>query len=295
MPQIGRPQSQQEKRFQQVSMAPRNVAKGDELSSADKQKLFNKLTGYKEQSIYKTQKDHNKMGKNEFLKLLTYQLQNQDPMNPVDQHKFAAELAQFSQLEQLSNLNSKFDGMNKSANMKDRFYAASFLGKKVVTSGASIKVKTDGAPADVMFKLNGAAKDVMVRIFDAKGNMVGQMEHQNLYPGNHQFKWDGVTLDGAPAQAGDYMVQVLAYDEAYQPVQSELNAVGLVESVTFEDGEAVLVVDGKKVFLRDVKSFHIAQKDLMQENKMKQEFAQKAKTPPAQAINKFEGQRSVYD
>ena len=49
------------------------------------------------------------MGKDEFLKLLTVQLKNQDPMNPMEQGKMAAELAQFSQLEQLSNLNTSFD------------------------------------------------------------------------------------------------------------------------------------------------------------------------------------------
>jgi flagellar basal-body rod modification protein FlgD len=304
MPQIGRPQSPQDERYSQVTMAPRAATgSAQQLNADEKQKLFDKISNYKPESNYKNIKDHNKMGKDEFLKLLTYQMQNQDPMNPMDQTKFTAELAQFSQLEQLTNLNSKFDQMQKSSEMKDQFYAASFIGKKVVTSGATVKLKDDGGEADVLFKLSGEAKQVMVRLFDSKGNMIAQINKENLFPGNHQVKWDGIGFDGAPVKAGDYSVQILAYDQSLQRVASETSATGLVESVTFEDGEATLMVDGKKVFLRDVKSFHIADNDKMLDNvRNAQNVAQRmpTATPVKQALQKFEQQqqpmqRSVYD
>ena len=84
------------------------------------------------------------MGKDEFLKLLTVQLQNQDPLKPVDQKKFAADLAQFSQLEQLANMNTKLDSMNENVPVESKFYGASFLGKIVTTSGSTIM--HDGKP-----------------------------------------------------------------------------------------------------------------------------------------------------
>ena len=65
---------------------------------------------------------HNKMGKDEFLKLLTVQLGNQDPMNPVDQKKFAAELAQFSQLEQLAAMNSKLNNLNNNTPQRSKIF-----------------------------------------------------------------------------------------------------------------------------------------------------------------------------
>ena len=118
MPEIGRPVTPQEQRYRQVEMAPRQLSGGKPKSEAQiREELINKATGAKaKDSIYK-EGPHNQMGKDEFLKLLTYQLQNQDPMNPMDQGKMTGELAQFSQLEQLAALNKKFDEGNKTQNL----------------------------------------------------------------------------------------------------------------------------------------------------------------------------------
>src|SRR5690606_27797084 len=109
----------------------------------EKERLLNKITGFKPKTVF-DKEDKTKMDKDGFLKLLTHQLQNQDPMKPMDQGKLSSELAQFSQLEQLSNLNSKFDKLGRNAQVEDQFYGASFLGKEVVTSGSSMKIKEDG-------------------------------------------------------------------------------------------------------------------------------------------------------
>ena len=71
----------------------------DKIAQKEKERLLNKITGYKEKNpLYKDAKTHNKMGKDEFLKLLTVQLKNQDPFNPMEQNKMAAELAEVGPL-----------------------------------------------------------------------------------------------------------------------------------------------------------------------------------------------------
>lgn len=256
---MGKPLDSASQGFSQVSMAPKsdvNTIANKQKELNDKQKLLNKLTGHKEKSIYVDGKQ-NQMGKDEFLKLLTYQLKNQDPMNPMENGKLSGELAQFSQLEQLSNLNTKFDNLNANRAMESQYYGASFLGKEVVTTGQTLNYKGNNEEANMMFKLDKAASKVLARVYDSQNNIIGEVWKENIGRGNQTFTWDGTTLDGGSAAKGDYKVQIFAWDETSEPIKVETKVTGTVESVFFENGETVLTVSGKKVFLRDVDSFHL--------------------------------------
>lgn len=262
MPEIGRPVSPQQTQYNQVTIGPKSLAGKGKTEAELNQDIINKATGYKEKDTrFGDSKTHNQMGKDEFLKLLTFQLQNQDPMNPMEQNKFTGELAQFSQLEQLTNLNKKYDEANKTQQMQDKFYAASFVGKKVVTTGSSLHLKNDGDAGDVLFKLDGDSSKVMVRILDDKNQTMGEIWKEGMSAGAHSLTWDGVALDGSPAVKGSYKIQVKAWDNIGREVPTRTQATGVVQSVTFEEGEPVLTVDGQKVFLRDVASFHIAENE----------------------------------
>lgn len=258
MPEMGRPVTAQQQQYGQVTMGPKSLA-GKKSEAQIREDIINKATGNKPKNELFKEGPHNQMGKDEFLKLLTFQLQNQDPMNPMEQNKLTGELAQFSQLEQLSNLNKKFDEGNKTKAMEDKFYAASFVGKKIVTSGSSIELKQSGDPGDVLFKLDGDASRVMVRILDDKNNIMGEIWKEGMSGGSHQVTWDGVALDGSPAVKGTYHAQVKAWDNSGNEIGTRTEATGVVESVRFDEGEPVLTVNGQKVYLRDVQSFHTAE------------------------------------
>ncbi len=258
MPEMGRPITTQESQYRQVTMGPKSLAGKTKSEAELKEELINKATGYKPKNEVFKEGPHNAMGKDEFMKLLTFQLQNQDPMNPMDQSKFTGELAQFSQLEQLTNLNKKFDQGNKNQAIQDKFYAASFVGKKIVTTGSTINLKESGDPGDILFKLDGEASKVMVRVLDEKNNIMGEIWKDGMSQGSHQVTWDGVALDGTPAVKGTYHAQVKAWDVNGQEVSTRTEATGVVSSVNFDDGEPVLTVNGQKVYLRDVASFHTA-------------------------------------
>jgi flagellar basal-body rod modification protein FlgD len=256
---LGRPASGQKNKFNDVTIARKaNSVDPSQMSPQEKEKYMQNLTGFKKDNkIFVDGEKHNKMGKDEFLKLLTFQLKNQDPMKPMEQGQMAGELAQFSQLEQLTNLNSKFDGMGKDKNIESKFYGASFLGKEVVTNGSSLELKGDGEKADILYNLPKPASKVILRVFDNKNAMIGEVWKENVGRGNQSVTWDGVSLDGTPAIKGEYRVQVMAFDESAQRMAVETKNKGTVESIFFENGETVLQVNGKKVYLRDVDSFHM--------------------------------------
>jgi flagellar basal-body rod modification protein FlgD len=261
MPMMGAPESTKSNPgLANISMAQKVGESPDAPNGTiSKQEYLNKLAGAKEgRSIYKDGTKHNQIGKDEFMKLLSHQMQHQDPMNPMEQTKFVGELAQFAQLEQMTALNSKFESMNQNVSAENKFYAASFLGKSVMTSGTSLSHKQEGQSSDIFFKLDNDASKVMVRIFDKKNNMVGEVTKDNLSKGSQSITWDGVNLDGSPATKGDYTVQIFAYDAQMKQFPVESKVSGTVTGVNFENGETVFTVDGeKKVFLRDVDNFSL--------------------------------------
>ncbi|MDA8792808.1 flagellar hook assembly protein FlgD [Bacteriovoracaceae bacterium] len=271
MPTIGAPQRSQNNSFNQVSIQRdenNRLDPNDKAALEQRKKNIEKVVGGQTEQVYK-KGPHNQIGKDEFLKLLSHQLQNQDPMNPMDQNKFSAELAQFSQLEQLTKLNTKFDNLGINAGTETKFMAASFLGKEVMINKATLELKDDGAKADVNATLSKRAMKVNVKIFDEKNAMVGEFWEENIGKGMQTFTWDGKRIDKQEAAKGNYTTQIRAYDDFGEEIKVQTKAKGIVEKVFFENGETILVVDGKKVFLRDVDSFNLPKENKLDVKKMK--------------------------
>jgi flagellar basal-body rod modification protein FlgD len=217
---------------------------------------LNKLAGVKTESRFVDQKNHNKMGKDGFLKLLSHQLQNQDPLKPMDQKSFAADLAQFAQLEQMTNINAKMTENNKGAPTQNKFYGASFLGKEILTKGTSINFERENEATDIPFHLPQFAKKVMIRFYDQGNQLVGQLDHEALGAGTHTLKWDGVGYNGFHVGKGSFRTEVRAWDQQLEEFPGETKSKGLITGVSFENGETVFTLkSGKKAFLRDVESF----------------------------------------
>lgn len=246
--------------YTDVQMAPKRSSRATTQDDVDqsRKKLLDRLTNYNPKNdLYVDGKKHNKMGRDEFLKLLTHQLQNQDPLKPQDQGKMAADLAQFSQLEQLANLNTKFEKFGANKNEIDRYYGSHMIGKTVLTQGNTIEFKGQGSESKILFNLNADSKKTMIRIFDESNNLVHEEWKDAMSKGGHEMKWDGVGLDKTVQPSGNYRVQVYAWDKNEEPIKVESQVKGVVRSVNFDEGETVLNVDGKKVYLRDVSSFFL--------------------------------------
>lgn len=218
--------------------------------------VLNEIVGAEQEQKFVDRNEHNKLDKDAFLKLLSTQLSNQDPFKPVDQKKFAADMAQFAQLEQLSNMNTKLDKSSENNNDQLKYMGASFIGKSIHTAGASLPYDGERTNLNLPFYLSKPAKNVVVRVFDKSNNLIAQIDKETMGAGSNSVSWNGKQMDGVRAVKGDYRFEVQAWDEQYQTFKGETKAEGVVTGVTFENGQTILEVDGKKkVALRDVDSF----------------------------------------
>lgn len=258
MPEIGRPVEQNQYGDIKINRQPQagngaasNRAVGDSL---------NQIAGNKPEARFVDRRKKEELGQDGFMKLLAHQLKNQDPMKPMDQKDFSANLAQFSQLEQLTAMNKKMDAVNQNAVDDKRVQGASFLGRKVVTSGTSIDYKGDGKDVKVPFFLDQPAKAAVINILDNKNQLVARIERENLNRGMQDVTWDGIGFDGQIAAKETYHFEVIGFDENNNKFNGSTRSEGLVQGVHFEDGETVLdLANGKKVFLKDVQSFSVAE------------------------------------
>lgn len=283
MAEIGRPQ--QANPFAKISMAPAAYKNKKKQQSETVGEQLNRLSGSQhDEQKFVDRKTHNKLGKDGFLKLLSHQLTNQDPMKPMDQKQFAADLAQFSQLEQLTNMNKKMDSMQDNVPQETKFYGASFLGKEIMTQGATVHYNGQDTQNDIPFFLEKAAKNVLVNIYDSKRQLVGRIEGEDLGRGQQRLNWNGKQLDGTRAAKDDYTIEVRAFDNEMNPFKAETKSTGVVAGVNFVNGETVLTLsNGKEVFLRDVDSFKLP-KD-KQNNGMQQKMHGLKKNAAAQYNN----------
>jgi len=186
------------------------------------------------------------LGKDDFMKLLLAQLKNQDPLKPMDGTDFAAQLAQFSSLEQLSNMNTELK--NLSVNQMTMNYAQSvnMIGKDVVTnSGNSLVVS--GPTTDLNYKLATDAQSVTITILDKEGKIVKTWDESAQKAGMNKATWDT-----SGVEKGDYTFQVIAKDSKGQTVSVDMMTSGLVTAVHFRNNQILVTVNGKEVLLSSI-------------------------------------------
>jgi flagellar basal-body rod modification protein FlgD len=190
------------------------------------------------------------LGKNDFLKLLTAQLANQDPLQPVDNQAFVAQLAQFSSLEQLQNVTSRLDTLLVAAASANQLSTASLVGKQVTYQASTVTVTADG-PGVVQASL-GARATVTAVLQDANGNTVRTLPLGTRDAGTFDLGWDGRNGTGQPVPPGTYTVKLTGRDLQGSDVPVQARASGLVSGITFDGSAAELVVGGNNVKLSDV-------------------------------------------
>jgi flagellar basal-body rod modification protein FlgD len=191
------------------------------------------------------------LGKEAFLTLLITQLQHQDPLNPADSTEFTAQLAQFSSLEQLSNVNENLNALKLYQASINNAQAVAFIGKQIVYTGNRLEVKA-GQPSACEFELSAAARRAAVSIYDATGNFVADIQLTALDAGKQSVAWDGRDRNGNPVADGDYTFEVQAEGADGEKLTVTTFSKGTVGGVTFEDGVTYLMVGRSKVAIGDV-------------------------------------------
>ena len=187
------------------------------------------------------------LGKDDFLQLLVTQLQNQDPLNPMDSTEFTAQLAQFSSLEQLYNVNDNLNGLGANQLTMNNTQTISMIGKTTWAYGNIIQ-KSDSSFTDIHFGLGENATETVVNIYNAQGDFIKTISAGTMDAGDHSVSWDGTDSEGRSVADGFYQFEVLAGDAEGVPVATETFIVGVVSGVTFDDnGVAHLLINDMSI------------------------------------------------
>ncbi len=187
----------------------------------------------------------NKIGKDAFFKMLVAQMQNQDPLNPIDAKGFTAQLAQFSSLERLDNIKNQLKGMTLYQASLNNAQSVNLIGKQVTAKGDVIKV--GGASTDLSYNLSGDADKVSVKIYNENGDLIDTLELGNQKEGKNSVTWD---CSGVPK--GNYTFDVSADDANGNNVGVDTMTTGLVTGVAFKNGSPYLSINGQEVPFGDV-------------------------------------------
>ena len=196
-----------------------------------------------------TTKKGDVIGQQEFLMLLINQLQNQDPMNPLDSQQFAAQLATFTQLEQLMSINGKLDTVISSNSPVSTL--ASFLGREVVQHNAGFSI-TNGKASHFLIDIPEGSQSLRVEILAADGTVLAGKEITEFRPGKSFVGFDDVEL-GIPD--GSYATQVTVVDAYGRFVPISAKFTETVEGFVLEP-VAALVVNGRQIRLDQVREVY---------------------------------------
>ncbi|WP_293752720.1 flagellar hook capping FlgD N-terminal domain-containing protein [Limnohabitans sp. Rim8] len=199
----------------------------------------------------KTKED---MGKQEFLTLFTAQLQNQNPLEPVKNEAFVAQLAQFSQLEALTNMQGSLDKFVTSMSSERMLGSASLIGKKVAVTDTPTQL-TSGGVIDGSIDLPMGASGIQVSVFDSQGRLVQELIAGPQLPGTTPISWNGKDAAENPVPSGLYRLSAKAVVNGQTtdvPV-STLSTVRAISSNPTDGSVSVEVDGGKTMLLTDVK------------------------------------------
>ncbi|MGE3303509.1 MAG: flagellar hook assembly protein FlgD [Hyphomonadaceae bacterium] len=182
------------------------------------------------QTLTKTQDSRQSLSDNfdTFLKLLTAQLQNQDPLSPVDSAKFTEQLVQYSQVEQQIGTNEKLDALAAQMKTNANGAALSYLGKLTTFNSSAAGLDSNGASWRYALGANSTA--TTLTITDANGAIVYTAPGAAT-AGAHDFAWDGKKTNGEQAPNGVYTLKVSASDGAGKAIDTAVVVRELISAI----------------------------------------------------------------
>jgi flagellar basal-body rod modification protein FlgD len=197
-------------------------------------------------------KSKNTLGKDEFLKLLTAQLQKQDPTEPMDNSAFVAQLAQFSSLEQMSNVNDTLTKMLAGQTTTLQTGAANMVGKTAMLPGDELTLEPGDTSAKIGINLDKAAAGVAVVILAEDGSTVQQIDAGAMDAGPNSVVWDGKDANGDAVPANHYTARVVALGSDGQNISFTQTSSARITGMTFKDSTPTYIAGGKSLQLSDI-------------------------------------------
>jgi flagellar basal-body rod modification protein FlgD len=191
------------------------------------------------------------LGKEDFLQLLVAQLQAQDPLDPQSAEDFSAQLAQFSALEQMTNVNTNLEEIQKFSQAVNNSSLINLIGKNIDSQGSSIDFQS-GEVQTLKFSLDEDAAQVEVDVLDSAGNKVTSLTLNDLLAGSNQTAWNGTDAEGKTVPPGAYTFAVKAFKANGEEIESKTFVSGTITDVIFENDESFALVDGEKIPVSEI-------------------------------------------
>jgi flagellar basal-body rod modification protein FlgD len=177
---------------------------------------------------------------NTFLTLLTSQLQNQDPLSPMDSTQFTQQLVQFSQVEQQIKTNQNLEGLATQYQAASAGAALSYLGKGALIQSDTTRLS--GGQASWGYSLPSTANTVRLEVRDASNRTVFQTDGVKA-AGDHVYTWDGKDMNGNTMPAGNYHLVVTAQDSSSTAINATITTQETIRGVDFSGTTPQIITD----------------------------------------------------
>jgi flagellar basal-body rod modification protein FlgD len=182
------------------------------------------------------------LGGTDFLTLMLAQLKNQDPTSPVDSNTFLNQLAELSQVQGITQLNTSFTNLSNSLVSNQAMQASSLLGRTALVPSSSVALATKGASITGAVAVPQNSSQVIVNVTNSSGQVVQQINLGAQASGISNFTWNGSLADGSQAPAGQYGLKAqVAGVSTGTTINTYVN--GVIDSVTMGSGTTGMSVD----------------------------------------------------
>ena len=180
------------------------------------------------------------LDKDAFFKLMLSQLKNQDPMNPLKNHEMAAQLAQFSSLEQMSNMNTTLTKIEGKNTEPQNFQALNLIGKTVAGDSSKVARTQFDKAHDFNFNAPQELNEATVKVMNEKGEAVREFKLHNLKEGANKINWNGMNDAGEKQPPGDYQFKIEAKNKLGDKVNVKTDFEGRISGLSFAADGPVL-------------------------------------------------------
>ena len=195
------------------------------------------------------------LGKDDFLRIMLTQMKNQDPTSPFKAEQMATEIAQFTSVEQLQNMNQNLNKLSTQNKPIEQMMMTGMIGKTITVDKERFP-HTEGENDSLSFYLPADAKKTDVVVYDDSGEEIYRKDMGSQKSGSVNFIWDGKKSNTLPAKSGTYSMKIEAIDEREQKIQVSSLVQSRVIGVSFEGQEPILLIGDahhqEKVTMRNI-------------------------------------------
>lgn len=200
-------------------------------------------------------KSNSDLDKDAFLKLMIAQLQNQDPLEPLDGTDYSAQLAQFSSLEQMQNMNDTLN-MSLDANYLltqsiTNTMTAGLIGKEVKIAGDTVTFEGQDQTT-IGYELVAPAHEMEIIIYNEHNQKIKTFDNLELEAGQYKLNWDFTDDQGNKMPVGDYRVEINATGQSIKDMEVAQYFVGIIDGVRYSPNGTSIVVNDLEYQVSDI-------------------------------------------